>query len=44
MSENDVSRLREEGKIDVASDNGTYAPARAPEFSGFLYESLSEVG
>ena len=44
MSENYVLRLRKEGKIDVESDKGTYKPDLIPTFSGFLYETLYEVG
>jgi hypothetical protein len=44
MSDNRVSRLRNEGKMDVESGKGTYNVDLIPFFSGFLYESLSEVG
>ena len=44
MSENYVLRLRKEGKIDVKSDKGTYSPDLITSFSGFLFETLYEVG
>ena len=44
MSENYVLRLRKEGKIDVESDKGTYKPDLTTSFSGFLFETLYEVG
>jgi hypothetical protein len=44
MSENYVLRLRKEGKIDVESDKGTYKPDLTTSLSGFLFETLYEVG
>jgi hypothetical protein len=44
MSENYVLRLRKEGKIDVESDKGTNKPDLISFLSGFLYETLYEVG
>ena len=44
MSENYVLRLRKEGKIDVESDKGTYKPDLTTSLSGFLFETLDEVG